>query len=75
MQNKEDIDYQYLKIYCTKTQCNELKFCTPHNKSNVIYRLIKHYKIRFDTNIVHGTCAIHCITCACDKCTYTLDKS
>ena len=61
-------------MYFTTNQFRELAFCGPHNKPHVARGSGKHYHIRFDPKLGHGTYAICCIPCVCTKYTYTLDK-
>ena len=61
VQKNEDIEHKYVRMYCSTTQFPEFTFCGPHNKPYGVHRLSKHYNIRFDTKIVHGTCSTRCI--------------
>ena len=61
---------------CILLQISFLKFpfCGPHIKPHVARGLGKHPHVHFDTKLVHGTCEIRYIPCACMRSTYTLDK-
>ena len=63
MQKNEDVDHQYVNMYCNTNQFPKLTFCGPHNKPPGIHILIKHYLMRFDQKLGHGTYAICCTTC------------
>ena len=34
VQNNEDVEHQYVKMYCTTKQSPLFTFCGPHNKPN-----------------------------------------
>ena len=65
MQHNKYVAHQDVKIYCSTNQFTELNFLGPHNKPYGVCGLGKHYYIRFDVKVGHGTCAINCMTCAC----------
>ena len=71
-EKNEDVDQQDVKIYCTKNQFPGFPFCGPHNKPHGVRGLPKNYHMRFDPKLVHGTCAICCIPCACIQYKYKI---
>ena len=75
MQHNKDVEHQGMKIYCATNQSTELQFLGPYNKPHGICALVKHNHMRFDPKIVHYTCAILSIPCACTSCTSILDQT
>ena len=65
MQHNKDVDHQYVKMYCVKTQFPESQFFGTHKKTHGVCGLGKNCHRRFDPKLVHFTCAIHRITFAC----------
>ena len=74
MQHNKYVEHQDVKIYCSTNQFTGLNFLGPHNKPYGVCGLDKHYYIRFDIKLGHGTCAINCMPCACTLCNYILDQ-
>ena len=74
VQNDEDVDNKYVKMYCTTTQFPELPFCVPNKKPHSVRRLGKHHHMRFDTKLDYRKCAICCITGVYTKLTSRLEK-
>ena len=75
IQKNEDTEQQYVKMYCNTKQFTELTFCGLHNKPHIARRLSKHYHVRFDPKLEHGTCAILIITFECSQWTSALYKT
>ena len=74
MQNNEDVDHQYVKMYCTTNKFPGLSFCGADNKPNGARGLGNHYHMSFHIKLGHVTCSIRCIPCECTQCIYTLDN-
>ena len=74
VQNDADVSHKDVNIFCNTKQFPSLPFCCPHKKLHGVTVLIKHYCMLFDSKLGHGICTIRHIPCACDECTYMLDK-
>ena len=61
-------------MYCDTNQFPALPFFGPHKKPRGTRGLSKNYHLCFYPKLGHGICAIRRITCACVRCTSTLDK-
>ena len=75
VQETEDVEHQYVQMYCTTNHFPPLSFCGQHKKTHGVSGLGKYYNMSFDTKLGYGTCAIRCIPCACTQCTPMLDKT
>ena len=47
VQKNEDIEHQYVKVYCTTNQFPPLKICGPHNEQHGVNGLSKNDQMRF----------------------------
>ena len=74
VQDNSDVAHKDVKMYCDTNQFPALPFCGSYPKTHGARGLVKHYHIRFDTNLGHGICAIFRIPCACVACTSMLDQ-
>ena len=74
MQKDEDVEHQDVKLYCATNQSPESQFFDPHNKPHGVRGLSKHYHMRFDTKLGHGTCEIRRITSTYAQCKPALDQ-
>ena len=61
-------------MYCATNQSPDLKFLGPHNKPYGVCVFCKNYQMIFDTKLVHVTCEVRHIPCACSLCTFILDQ-
>ena len=75
MQHNKDFKDQDVKIYYATNQFPELQFLGTHSKTHGVRGLGKHYHIRFDPKLVHGTCEICHIPCACIFFTSIMDQT
>ena len=74
VQDNSYVAHKYFKMFCDTNQFPSLQFCDPNTKQHGVRGLIKHYHKLFDTKIGHGICTIFQINCACDGCTFMLEK-
>ena len=74
VQKNEDVEHQYVKMYCTTKQFPLFPFCVPHKKPHGLRWSGKNYHMCFDTKIGHVKCVIRFIPCLCTQCTYKPEK-
>ena len=74
VQDNAYVELKDVKIYCNTNQFPELSFSVPSSKPHGARGLSKHYRLRFDTKLGMGICAIRRIPCACVVCTPMIYK-
>ena len=73
-QEYADVAHKDVKVFCNKNQFPLFPFCGPQIKLHGEIGLSNHYHVLFDTKIVHSTCAILRIPCACAEFTYIIEN-
>ena len=74
VQDKADVEYKDVKMYCIKNQLPEPSFCGSHSKPHDARGLSKYHPLSFDQKLGMGICAIRCIPCACVACKSMIEK-
>ena len=69
MQEDNDVIQKGVKFFCDTTQFTSLQFFGPHENPHGVRVLRNNYHIRPDSKLVHNTCEMRPITCACSMCT------
>ena len=74
VKSNADVSHKEVKIYCDTNQLPELSFFGPHPNPHCARGLSKHYNLRFDKRLGHGTRAINRIPCTCVACIPMIDQ-
>ena len=58
LQEDDDVIKKGIKMFCDTTQFPSLEFCGTHAKPHGVQGLRKHYNMRLNPKLGHGTCEI-----------------
>ena len=75
VQNNEDVEHQYVKMYFNTNKFRIMPLCGQHNKPHDESWFSNYYSMCFNPKLWQDTCVIYNITCMCNQCTSRLDKS